>query len=291
MISMKLFKSNQRNGQVTLFIILGIIIVVSMILLFVFVSNRSSNQTEIKESLSQIDQSSIIRVSILIRSCIEDSLIESIYGIGIDGGFLKSIPGTLTVPISDGDIIVFTDISQIPSDDDITTAISNAFYDTITTRCSLQVLRDEVSDLGISLSGYKTPIYSYNLSLNENDISVKLDYYLKISKESAEKNLDPIFVKVPTRLKKINQIINNISSDYYFSQRSGSDLDVASLCSYANFDPKINFYTFDNLTLYQGFFIQDNTQINEITLGKKEYSLRFGLSPRINLTNSTVCWT
>lgn len=157
-----------KRGQVTVFIIIGILVVIGVVLFFIF----SGEDAEKKEQMPAEMES----VNSFVKECLEESTIDSIYYNSLSGGYydapndsIDTGPYFLPVYFDGG-------VSKIPSKETMEKELSKSIEDEIIYCLDFEDFEDE---------GYE--ISTPNQPEAESDIlkgrtNVKMDYLMNIRK-------------------------------------------------------------------------------------------------------------
>jgi hypothetical protein len=183
-----------RKGQISLFIIIGIVILAGVILFFAF------RPTQVEE----VQVYDIDGIEPFVESCLRSSVEDAISLISLQGGvlvpqdFLQTEYATIDYVVKE-DTKSLVPITSIESDisryvNDAVRECTNNF--TVFTERSIAVEEGDVTATSV---------------VSENGVSVAINYPLRVQVGSTTKNYEQFKVDVTSNLKKAYDIVNEIS--------------------------------------------------------------------------------
>ena len=196
----------KKRGQISVFLIFGLLIIVSGWLYFHAKSTAASgkSQTSVVTGLSDSDSQI---VTVFAESCIKIAAEDALFNkIGIQGGYLE-VAGTSTKFL--GNNIPFY-LQADCQEDHCAYSKNIPALNTISSALSSYILAkfeecfntETFSDIGIEISKHSTK--NVDISLNKEDITIKLNYPLTIKKGTSETDIDSFSVNLPIRLKALH---------------------------------------------------------------------------------------
>jgi len=194
-----------KKSQVTLFIIVGIIIVLSAISIFLFAKIfNSDTQTEFERI---VDENANSQLNEYISNSVTHRTKELIYVIGKKGGTLNPL-NTLFYGGSEYSYSCLNNggrgcISNQYSKQSIKKSIEGEIYKLLDSMSF-----DHFEKQGYSLN-YDKPILS--VSLNPENLIVDIKWNILINKDEFESNLNAVFVNVETELHKLHSLATQIT--------------------------------------------------------------------------------
>jgi len=182
----------QKRGQITIFLVIGLIIVILAGIFFYF--NRSSLKSKFAYVPDRLSNDAEI-VKAYAETCIkmlaEEALFEKI---GMQGGYIDvSAPAAL---YQSNEVPYYTDgaATEIPALDDISKRISD-YVNAEFRNCFGRHPFREIGYTITPLSAIKTDV-----SINEEDVSVAVNYSLSVNKDNTETILESYGIILPIRL-------------------------------------------------------------------------------------------
>jgi len=237
----------QKRGQVTVFIIIGLIII---ILVGVFYYVRSYNiKSESEKSIRKTKFTDTDIVKAYAETCIKMVSEEALFDrIGLQGGYINPegdalyndpgvpLPGPGSTSYLGDKVPFYLDGSTtyIPSLDDISRKLAN-YIDVEFQKCFNKNVFENIG-LGIdSVADAKSEV-----NINKEDISINVNYKLILSNVDAETKVESFRVELPIRLKIL------FDNAVLLAQRiAGSQPNVYSInsdCASYDRDGLINVY-------------------------------------------------
>tara|TARA_Y100000310_G_scaffold295904_1_gene327695 strand:- start:4125 stop:4877 length:753 start_codon:yes stop_codon:yes gene_type:complete len=191
-----------KKGQITVFIVLGLVIVV--ILSFIFYLREDVSKFFIDEQEESIVlPSEVIKVRNFVESCIEEVSLDALESIGKYGGYV--FPTKISIE-SGIPYYAFNNKNYIPEKEIIEGEIS--FY--INQQLDF-CTRNFVDFPQFNIK--KSAIRSFT-NIDDNDISIDLNYLLEIYKGDEKFQLNRFQgIKIPIRLGIIYGVVNEILKD------------------------------------------------------------------------------
>ena len=217
--SKKIFTKGNKKAQLTIFIIVGIILIASIALFFVF-------RGGIKQEVT-IPEAANVRN--LVSNCIEEVGTEVIEQIGERGGCWKSDVGSRKSEegcrISDSGLAIYysNNTNYIPSKKEIEEEI-NLYIGEKLFFCTKNFV--DFPELDISQRNIKV-----NSKINNEEIILDVDYFVSISKENNTNVLKDFKTNIPIRLgiiyDSIVGIVRGSSGEICLSGSENCILDVS----------------------------------------------------------------
>lgn len=236
------------KGQITIFIILGVLVVI-FVALFVVVSNISTFEPEQKKAVSaEIDLSQIQNY---MTNCLQKESDDAVFALGERGGYFFPDGNPLTGEQAASTTTFFRGkklpiLTVAPTMQEIEQKIAaqvHAQFD----RC-LNLSSFEMK--GITFTIPKTEDVSTKVSINKNDVTITMHYPLAFEKAGAKNVASDINAKVPIRL---GMMLNNTNT-LITKLQSASSYDVSADCDLYDPDRMVNVYvesSQDNIPVVQ----------------------------------------
>jgi hypothetical protein len=197
----------QKKGQITLFIILGIVLIVSFSLVFyLFQSNTGRGESEIQQI--QSFELSTSPIKSYVDSCLQNTATEAIDYIGKHGGYydLDQTYSTNSAPYNTA-YYFYRDINSMPSINIIEKELSNYINDNLFF-CLQNFVIFEEQGFNIDMEEIKSKV-----SLHENNAVFNLEMPLKIKREDQQKTMESFTVNINSRLKKMIDSASILTSE------------------------------------------------------------------------------
>ena len=188
-----------KLAQITLYIILGLILVFVVGLGVYFVGNVSKQETEKTSEKTQELGLEFEPVEIYMRDCIKKSVIESAYEFGQQQGYFRIPEPVLSINSSSLAYYYYKSKNIIPSNDRFQEEFSRIMEDNVITYCSDFSIFENT---GFSV---KTSNASTSVRILEDKVIIDIDYPLDVTKDQTKANLKKFSYTLQFR---IGHIIN-----------------------------------------------------------------------------------
>ncbi|MCF7866240.1 hypothetical protein K9L67_03065 [Candidatus Woesearchaeota archaeon] len=256
-----MFNNNKRRkitkkGQATVFVIIGILIMIVIGIGIYFLQNLSEKKVNIEEEYSQSIEQELVPVYDVVTSCLYSVSKKGLKILGLKGGNIET-PEHLLYNINpsyknnalqlytESDLIIpyyvysednptcieCSTIIEIPSlDGNEYYSIKNQLQRYINTEVETCV-KNTLTNINYEIN-YETPISE--VFINENDVSIGLEYLIKLKTENSEAQINKFFVKQDLPLRKIHDLATDIIYNHElldsFSERNTINmLEILSL--------------------------------------------------------------
>lgn len=235
-----------KRGQITVFIIIGII-VITILGLFIYTQSYSLKnlfQKETAESKLLSNEANIIQSQ--INECLRDRLQESVLLMGLGGGYINLSEDTLELNQSRISYLYNKGEVTLPAIKEIEKQLG--LYITLT--LSDCINDSEYKELTLTKGEIK-PI----ININKKDISASVDYPITISKGTVTKTITEKYSgRIPIKFGEIHSAVYNILKNYNPEQ---TDLEYLTSFNYI-----INVIAYSEDT--HVYMIRDNSfKVNE----------------------------
>lgn len=192
-----------KRGQITIFIIVGIIIVILIGFLF-YIKGYNITDLKSEEQKTIVIPPQIVPIKDFINSCIKSNGADGIYLISMQGGFLNPEPYVSIKTFKVG--FLYSDQeSKLPSLQDIERDISGYVK---------FKLNDCINDFkSLKEKGFdiKTDTIKINTIINEDSVEIIVDFPVTVEKSGVTISLPREYNQIfPIRLKKYYDVANNI---------------------------------------------------------------------------------
>lgn len=261
--------SHMKKGQVTVFIILGILILFSIAIASYLYQRQTRTPTQIVGVPETLDPQLITDY---VNSCIKKVAQEGVYKLAAQGGYFNPkgatqygdegdfLPvhyyfGPAVVPYAvNGTLVNFTPLSaittklsryiaqELPSCLDFSTFEQRGYF--------VEQPNVDWESLNFSFSSYSLnyttakPSFTALPRLETNDIAIAVTYPMRFASQEASFNLNEFFVALPIRLALLHKVANQVAIKTAQESRFNRPFLIAQACQdLAATDGKINIYT------------------------------------------------
>ena len=233
----------QKRGQVTIFIVLGIVVLVAIALVFMFRSELIEQDFE-SEMNSIIVPQQLMPVKQYFDVCLTDVTEEGIMVLGEQGGYIE-IPEDITprfdnnvysnsLELFEGSEVAYwfyesangIENGQIPTKEEMEIQLENYIGNNFD-RCFYFVENFEEEGFEIDLPTVD-PIV--DVTINRNDVQVKVDSVILVSLKAVSKNLDKHMIIADSKLGELYDLATKImkeENEEMFLEEKTIDMMVA----------------------------------------------------------------
>ncbi len=249
----------RKKGQVTLFAILGIVLVVIILVMVYYKASISELITKNVLQKEVILPIEVGKVQKHVQSCVDDASKDLLYQLGAQGGLLTptSQKGVITEDFSIA-YGYYEGRNVLPSLTDFQREFST-FMNSFLPSCLYMA---EFSKLKITPSRSST-----TLEILNNKVKVSVKYPISVSEGESVYKLDqPYKVEYPLRIKFLHDLSNKII------KRTASDpknIDVSYLLS---LDAKVDAYPYDSKTFI--YSLEDEKSVVNNVTYKYQFAVR-----------------
>jgi len=258
------FNMNSKKSQLAIFIILAFIILFAVIFIAVFVATTKSS-TEGKAIYGSIP--STIQVKSYMDNCLKDSLINSMWDIGLMGGYTaKNLTDIPSIEFQGKKVPIYFDSQSqliiIPQLGDIKENIKTEILTLMSNCTDLTLFKSQ----GLIIKRKSEP--NLTIIFNEADVKAVLDYNFIISSGNFYREFTFFSTSVPISFKRIFQ-----NADLFItSLKTNPQLyNLTKDCQKFDFNKQINIY-YKNGNVVQ--FVDFSTFNNQF---QKSYIFQFAL--------------
>ena len=202
-----------RKGQVTLFIIAGIVVVVIAAILFYLRGSSVGQNIDVPVEAQP--------VKVFVDACLKSTAIKGIQLLGIQGGYVMLDKPYLQTEYSKISYHFIRNNKTYPSDEEVENEIS-FFIGAYIQSCiqGFTIFKEQGYDI-------KEGNISVKANINENKVDIDLNYPLELGKGEARNKLESFSVDVPIRLGHILDISRKIT-DKAADDPESMDMDFLS---------------------------------------------------------------
>ncbi len=276
-----------KRGQITIFIILGLVIVIIFGIFFYIskFSAKTKGESGVAKSLETGD-TEIVKTyaEVCLKTVSEDALFNRI---GLYGGYInpdgdleygeQGIPTLNPLPIlyQNNKVPYYLDGTDtyIPELNDIKKRMSNyiavefekCFETGVFEDIGISIIKLDVDYQAINFDFSQTDV-NVNVSLNKEDVSISFTYPLTIKKGAAESKLDSFRVTLPIRLKALYDSANDLVINTTNKQPGTYDISLdcdsydknqlTNVYNKSTTDPKTKIIKFVDFSTYEENYIR-----------------------------------
>ncbi|MDO8740699.1 MAG: hypothetical protein Q7J54_03990 [Candidatus Woesearchaeota archaeon] len=233
----------QKRGQITAFIIIGLVLVISLVIVFSISGGRQAS--ELKSSAAEATVGSVETTVIrtYIENCLKTTSQDAVFSkIGLHGGYLTEETDVNYAHYQDDEITYYVPYYvdgaaiSIPALSYIEAKAGEYVAAEVDTCIDFDMLKD----LGYNIT--KEDEIEVSFKINREDISVSMQYLITAKKDSSMAELSQFSVVLPIRLgllyEKANEIVNAIKAAEQI--QPPENYDISQHCSM--FDNNVNVY-------------------------------------------------
>ena len=249
-----------NKSQLSLFFVLGIILLVAAGFVIFVSSNKVKSDIETEqEKVTTIEiPSSLLPIKLNIDSCVEETAKQAVTYIGLYGGYYNVPEPKVVYFFDDVPYYAYKGENRMPSLSVIEAEISNYIID---------ILPECINGLNIENVKIEGEIDFVDTSIGKDGVSIYINYPISIVKGDSTTVVSEFRTKVPVRLDTIYQIASNITQEKIINQGA---LCVDCLVDEASLNNVfIDVLSYENDTLI--FTIFDNTT----TIDEDDYIFSF----------------
>ncbi len=247
----------KKRGQISIFLILGVIIILMGLFYFFYSSEQKSKQTSGQKQVADSGQD-IASITSYIQECVNEAATDSLWYLGRRGGHLRpeetSPYGTILVDGLRIPYIINYPQSAFPSKGEMESRLASYFLsslDLCTDFSSFQQMgysidEPSLASLSIIQSG---PI----ATINQDEVLFAVRYPLNAKVENSTYQLEAFTARIPVRLGRMSDASSSVINSIRSAWDNNQAFDISSInCD--GFDPYrfINVYalpTSDEYTL------------------------------------------
>lgn len=237
-----------NKSQLSMFFILGIILLVAAGFLIYASSSKIRSDVEREKQISTIEiPSSLLPIKLNIDSCVQETAKAAVTYIGLYGGYYNVPEPKVTYFYDDVPYYAYQGQNKMPSISVVEAQISDYIMD---------LLPECVKALNIEDIKIEGKINFVNASIGKDSVSFYVNYPISLIKGDSKTDISEFRTKVPVRLNAIYQIALNITQEKIINQGAlcvDCLVDLSSLnnvfidvLSYQN--DTLIFTIFDNVT-------------------------------------------
>lgn len=236
----------KKRGQITIFVIIGLVLVISLIIVFSISGGRQLSELKISAAEANIGSVETTVIRTYIENCLKTTAENAVFSkIGLQGGYLAAEEGISYILYDDKNVPHYIDGAAI--------TIPEISY--IEAEAGRYVA-EEIDKAGGCIDFSMLKSLGFNITkagetkvifkINKADISVSMRYPITAEKESSIAELSQFNVALPIRLgllhEKSNEIVNAINA----AQQSDppQTYDISQHCGI--FDNYVNVYFKNN---------------------------------------------
>lgn len=236
-----------KKGQITIFIIIGIVLLL-IIGVYFLVTSDFAEKTLRRSSLEEVPLD-IQPIKAYIDSCIEQTLIPGVYLLGLQGGYIYLPEKKLKQPDYEIAYSLYKGNRNLVSISTMEKQISEYMDKELPLCLDLSLFEQQ----GFTIIDDKI---NTDTTISEDNIFVDIDYNLEIEKQETRYKLERFSATVPIRLGHIHIIADNIIA------KSIEDPDWIDLTFLSSFDVSVSIIP---ISMEDSIYaIIDNTSVDNI---------------------------
>lgn len=191
-----------KKGQVTIFIILGIILVTAIFAIYKAKDYLIEAQWRTEKTKTAMLPSEAQEIRVYTESCVKEISEESIKIIGMQGGYIIQPEYVLETNFSKISYAYYYGRKLLPSVEKIQEELS-LYIELFLPLCFDE---NDFADLNIT-----TRRIDAETTINQNSVSIRVDYPISYSKDSANYEVQGVYsAEIPVRLGRIYDFANGI---------------------------------------------------------------------------------
>jgi hypothetical protein len=226
----------RKKGQITLFIIIGIVllIVVGVTLVLIRNVNKAETDARVGESIS---------LQAFVEECIEEIAIPAIYLQGLQGGYIFPIDDSFVREGSDYSISYLYDReSNVPTRKQIQSELN--LYVNANLRYCLGGF-ESYKNMGYKV---ETGLINTDSIISIDDIQIKVSYPITLKQGDKQEKIDEFSVTIPVRLGYLNDLSREIIDAVV---KDPSKIDMTML---GEFDVDVSIIPYSEDTIIYSFY-------------------------------------
>lgn len=205
-----------KRGQITVFILIGITLLIIFGIVFYTKGNVSKKETETAAKKINADAFDIIPVRKYVESCLKKASDDGLWLLGAQGGYVE-LPEGLSSTFYEDNLVPYYlsgTTPTYPSIDNMESGLSK--YVIVEFQKCLDLSTFDYIGFNITgpevdtTTGYaKIELVGINVSINKDDVVVSVEYPLTISKKDSEIKAKDFRVVLPVRLGRLYNVSVN----------------------------------------------------------------------------------
>lgn len=192
----------QKRGQVTIFIVLGIVVILAAVVLVFMISSGNDQNYDAEGKV--ITDPEVKNVDSFIRDCLLKSSQEALFYLGYTGGNVGYFPKSFSYDSYDVAYYYYEGVSYMPSYEDVTDNILGKYVEQNIVECINDF--DDFENLKIE---YVNPVT--DVVIAQESVVFKINFPVSVFRGGQKIDLGPEFrSEINARLKDMLDITNNI---------------------------------------------------------------------------------
>ncbi|MCK4589765.1 MAG: hypothetical protein KAT77_04930 [Nanoarchaeota archaeon] len=243
----------KKRGQITIFIIIGVILLIAVALILLLRSTTVEKELEVEEKAAQELPSELAPIESYIQSCLEKASEEALWQVGAQGGYINIPDPKTTFQGQDLPYLLDGTISNYPTLSEIERQTADKIVEKFENCSDLSIFEK----IGFNIT--KLGATQVNITIANESTFIKLTYPLSIKKGKSETKIDIFIVRLPIRLgtlyySSLELIKKTIATQPYNIAQDCSSYDKNQLTNVYFKDNKI--IQFMDYSAYQHEFFQ-----------------------------------
>lgn len=191
-----------KKGQITLFIIIGVILILAISTFFIFFNNN------VEQDLNTVSNQESSNLNLFVEDCLSETLKKGLYEIGMLGGFRTMPLANFFSEYGEAAYHYYQGLNLAPTIEDVQQNLEDYIYDEIQ-YCFMNFI--EFKNMGYEV---ETGDLNVNVILAQEDVSVNLNYPINLIQNEERINLNNFNTRTNVKLRQVwelgNEIINLI---------------------------------------------------------------------------------
>jgi hypothetical protein len=225
-----------KKAQVTLFIMVGIIILLLTLLMILALKPK---KIELKHHVEKPIELQPLKS--YVESCIKDIAIPGIYLLGVQGGYIYPPNNALETDYTIVGYGYYEGANTLPSIQEMQTQISRYIDNALPLCTNFSIFKE---------FGVKAGKVNTKTTILENEITIEVYYPLTTVQEHASGKIDTFLLTLPVRLGHIHKVANEIVN------KEIGDPEWIDLTFLSGFDTSVSIVPYDETTFIHS--ITDN---------------------------------
>lgn len=226
-----------KKGQITLFVILGVVLLILILLAFTFRETLLEQATE----SGILPTLSLSREAVYVQSdmtrCLRNSAETGLVTMALQGGYVMFDPKTpyteatttiYYIPYVGTAYLYYKGKNMVPTKETMEKQLEG--YIT----ANLEICEKDYADLEVEYGEYDTSV-----TIEENQVDINIKTKVGVTKEGTTSSFRNIYIEVPVRLGELRDITNQIVEEQVKTGREGICLSCISRIA-ANNDVEVN---------------------------------------------------
>ncbi len=180
-----------KKGQTTIFIILGLLLVIILGLFVGYRQSFSAKQSAIEIKGIETLSPELKEAGNTVESCIKENAQQGLILLGLQGGHLNDEVETFKYNDVKVSYNFIDNKNQLPSREDMAQSLAEYLKENV---------KDCLSNVDDKFEVIPSSIYSVNVDIGDNDVLFKIKWPVMFKKDDIESRIDGFIFSLPVRL-------------------------------------------------------------------------------------------